>query len=282
VVDGVGEWHVGLRIIARVCAETSRHPSRHRAPAGRAIGQWRWLVPVTIVAATAAWVVGAVSGSVHGGQRAGLIVIGAVLTAVAVGAPLWQQHRASLARSDAVDAARAARAAMRVALEDTLDPFVHLVGQLARAKAADKPRLQGEAIQLAVTTTAALAGPDRVRVCFFVLDPGPPRTLRPERFAGRAGAPTVALTEGTSAGTAALRMLDRGSWTFIDDTNRYRPRFWWDVEPAYRTLLAGPVAAHDTVFGLLTMDALVPGELAQVDLVLVRLLADLLATALCV
>jgi hypothetical protein len=34
------------------------------------------------------------------------------------------------------------------------------------------------------------------------------------------------------------------------------------------------------VIGLLTLDALAPGELAQVDVTLVRLLADLLATAL--
>jgi GAF domain-containing protein len=227
-------------------------------------------------------VLGAVSGSAHGAQRAGLIVIGGVLTAVAVGGPLWQQHRAAKARSDAVVAALAARAAMRVALEDALDPFVHLVGQLAQAKAADKPRLRGEAIQLAVTTIAALAGSDRVRVCFFVLDPGAPRTLRLERFAGRAGAPSVVLTERTSAGGAALRMLDRRSWTFINDTLRDRPRFWWDAKPVYRTLLTGPVTAQNTVLGMLTLDALHPGGLAQVDLALVRLLADLLATALCV
>jgi GAF domain-containing protein len=244
------------------------------------MGQWRWLVPVTVTAAAFAWVAGLLAGRAHGTDRIALIVFGAVLTAVAAGTPLWQQHRATEARADAVDAARAARAAMRIALEDALDPFVHLVGRLAEAKGSDKTRLRGEAIQLAVTTVAALAGADRIRVCFFLLDEGPPRRLHAERFAGRAGAPTVTFVENTGAGDAALRLISRPSWTYLADTAKETPRFWWDTERAYRTFLAGPVATPERVVGLLTLDALGPDELASVDLTLVRLLADLLATSI--
>jgi hypothetical protein len=255
-------------------------PTGHRRPVDWAIGQWRWLVPVTVAAATLAWVVGLIAGRAHGGDRIVLILFGALLTAIAAGTPLWQQRRATEARADAVTAARAARAAMRVALEDALDPFVHLVGRLAEAKGSDKARLRGEAIQLAVTTVAALAGAERIRVCFFILDDGPPRRLHAERFAGRAGAPTRTFVEDTSAGDAALRAINRPGWTYFEDTAIEAPRFWWDAEHTYRTLLAGPVGTPDKIVGLLTLDALGPGELAQVDLILVRLLADLLATAL--
>jgi GAF domain-containing protein len=252
----------------------------HRGPVDWAIGQWRWLVPVTVAAATFAWVVGLVAGRAHGAERIVLIVSGAVLTAIAAGTPLWQQRRATEARADAVTAARMARAAMRIALEDALDPFVHLVGRLAEARSSDKARLRGEAIQLAVTTVAALAGAERIRVCFFILDEGPPRRLHAERFAGRAGAPTMGFLEGTGAGDAALRLINRPGWTYLEDTSIEMPRFWWDTERTYRTFLAGPVGIPDKVVGLLTLDALAPGELAQVDLTLVRLLADLLATAI--
>jgi GAF domain-containing protein len=169
---------------------------------------------------------------------------------------------------------------MRTALEDALDPFVHLVARLIEAKGSDKARLRGAAIQLAVATVAALAGAQRVRACFFTLDEGPPRRLRPERFAGRAGAPNVDFVEGTSAGDAALRMVRRGSWTYAEDLAEEPRRFWWDTGRTYRTFLAGPVETPDKAFGLLTLDALQPGELAPVDLILVRLLADLLAIAL--
>ena len=231
-------------------------PTSHRRPVDWAIGQWRWLIQVTVAAATFAWVIGLLAGRAQGAERMLLIVSGAVLTAVAAGMPLWQQHLATQARADAVATARSARAAMRVALEDALDPFVHLVGRLADARGADKARLRGAAIQLAVTTVAALAGAKRVRVCFFLLEQGPPRRLHAERFAGRAGAPTTAFVEDTGVGAAALRLLSRGGWTYHADTATEPPRFWWDTEHSYRTFLAGPVATPDTVLGLLTLDAL--------------------------
>jgi hypothetical protein len=257
-------------------------PLKVPAAQGWPFGQWRYLVPATVAAATVAWVLGAVSGQAHGAVRIGLIVGGAAFTAVAVGLPLRQRRQALDARSDAVAAAQAARVAMRVALQDALDPFVHLVTRLAQARAVDKPRLRGEAIQLAVATLAALAGTERVRVCFFALAPGPPITLRPERFAGRAGAPTVTFVEGTAAGDAAIRILSSGVWAYVEDTAVTRPRLWWNIAPEYRTFLAGPVATAETTYGLLTLDALRPGELADLDLALVQLLSGLLAAALCV
>lgn len=255
-------------------------PRRDSLPSGWSVGEWRWLLPATVAAGTAAWVAGATSGHAHGNARLTLIAAGAVLTALAVGLPLWQQRRAGIARTDALLAAQGARTAMRIALEDALDPFVHLLTRLTHARAADKPQLRGEAIQLAVTTIAALSDAHRVRVCYFVYDEGPPRMLRPERFAGRAGAPMVRFVEGTTGGDAALRVLARRTWLVVNDTAASPPRFWWDVQPVYRTLLAGPVATAETVYGLLTLDALRPGELTNVDLALVRLLADLLAAAL--
>jgi hypothetical protein len=252
----------------------------HLRPLDWAIGQWRWLVPLTVAAAACAWIAGLVAGRAFGTERLILVVAGAVLTSLAAGLPLWQQRLASQARADAVTAARVARAAMRVALEDALDPFVHLVGRLAEARGSDKVRLRGEAIQLAVTTVAALAGAQRIRVCLFLLDEGPPRRLHAERFAGRAGPPTHEFYADSSTGAAMLRLLDRRAWTYVADTAVDPPRFWWDIERGYRTYLAGPVATPDDVLGLLTLDALAPGELTDVDLTLTRLLTDLLATAL--
>src|SRR5580765_734590 len=86
-------------------------PTDRSRPVDWAIGQWRWLVPVTVVAAAFAWVFGLVAGRAHGAERIILILLGAVLTAVAAGTPLWQQRRATEARADAVIAARAAHAA---------------------------------------------------------------------------------------------------------------------------------------------------------------------------
>lgn len=255
-------------------------PPWRRGGASRLPGEWRWLVPITIAASTAAWLAGVLSGHLGGRVQVLLIITGAALTAVAVGLPLQQQRRSRETGIDAIVAAHEAQALMRLVLEDALDPFVHLITMLAEAHGQDKARLRGEAIQLAVATATQLARADRVRACYFVLDAGPPRQLVLERFAGRAGAPTNVFIDGTRAGTAALRLIESRRFMFIPDTEHERPSFWWDDTPHYRTFVAGPVATPQSVLGMLTLDALTPGELAEVDVPLIRLIADLLAVAL--
>lgn len=251
--------------------------------------QWHWLLPVVVAASTAAWLTGITSGRTAGDLRIALMISGALFTAVASGVPLWQQARTSRARADALAAAQAARAAMRIALQDALDPFTALLLQLATARPKDKPLLRGEAIGLAVTTIAQMSEPGetedpgtprRLRVCYFALEPGPPRTLVLRAHAGRAGAPDILLGQGTRAGQFLLQIADEG-WLVIDDTGQLRTPPWWDEDHQYRTFAAGPVpgpGSHPA--GLIIIDALVPGQLAALDLPLVRLLTHLLSLAL--
>lgn len=246
------------------------------------LGRWRWLIPVTVAAATGAWVIGSLAYRAEGSWRLLMIAAGAALTGATAGLPLWQHHRASVARTDAVDAAAQARVAMRVALEDALDPMVHVIGRLTELHGRDKAQARGEAIQLALNTIAALADASRVRICFYLLDEGPPEALRPDGFAGRAGAPTDPLVEGTRAGDAALRLVSERKWIYVADAQHEPIPAWWNREYGSRTLLAGSVTTADSAFGLLTLDAADPGDMAQVDMVLVQLLAALLATALAV
>lgn len=259
-------------------------PLRRRLPR-----HWRWLLPLAVVSSAAGWLTGVLSGQAAGAVRVTLMVGGAVCVTVATGVPLWQQAREARARADAVAVAQSARAAMRIAMEDALDPFVGLLLQLAAAKGADKARLRGEAIQLALTTIAQLgaAGSQvepgeerRLRVCWFELDPGPPRTLEPRSYAGRAGAPTVTLDGSSRAGQFLLRIVDDG-WQLVDDVSTLRSPVWWDDEHAYRTFAAGPLPGPDgTAVGLVTVDALEPGALTRLDVPLIRLLTHLLSLAL--
>jgi ABC-type amino acid transport substrate-binding protein len=226
---------------------------------------------------------------VHGAARAPLLAAGALFTATAAGVPLWQQRRAAQAQADAIASAQTARAQMRIAMEDALEPFTALLLQLAITRGSERTRLRGEAIQLALTSIAQLsvfAGPEepsrprRVRVCLFLLDPGPPRQLVPSSFAGRSGAPTVTFDATTRAGQAMLRILDDG-WVLVEDTDTRALVPWWDEEHTYKTYAAGPVPGTEaTPAGVLTVDSLVPGELTGLDLPLLRLIAHLLSLAL--
>jgi hypothetical protein len=251
--------------------------------------QWHWLLPLAVAASTAAWISGFTSGRAYGDLRIALMVCGAVFTAIASGVPLWQQAKASRARADAIAAAQAARAAMRVALQDALDPLAALLLQLATATPQLKPLLRGEAIGLAVTTIAQISeaggavspGRDRrLRVCYFELEPGPPRKLIPRAYAGRSGAPTISFDRYTRAGQFLLRIADDG-WLTIDDMNELRVPVWWDDEHEYRSFATGPVPGPcGNPAGLITVDALEPCALTTLDLPLVRLLARLLSLAL--
>ena len=236
-----------------------------------------------------AWLVSVSAGEVHGAARAPLLAAGALFTATAAGVPLWQQRRAAQAQADAIASAQTARAQMRIAMEDALEPFTALLLQLAITRGSERTRLRGEAIQLALTSIAQLsvfAGPEersrprRVRVCLFLLDPGPPRQLVPSSFAGRSGAPTVTFDATTRAGQAMLRILDDG-WVLVEDTDTRALVPWWDEEHTYKTYAAGPVPGTEaTPAGVLTVDSLVPGELTGLDLPLLRLIAHLLSLAL--
>jgi hypothetical protein len=246
-------------------------------------------LPVAVSAATAAWLSGVASGRVAGEWRVVLMACGAVFTATATGVPLWQQARAAQARADAVAAAQEARVAMRVALQDALDPFAALLAQIATARPRQKPLLRGEAIELALTTivhvsqsAAGAAGGEhtRLRACYFTLDRGPPRRLIAQTYAGRAGGPTVVLDETTHAGQFLLHIASTG-WTVIEDLHGMRIPVWWDQEHQYRAFAAGPVPGPgDEPTGLLVIDALHPIGLADVDLPLVKLIARLLGLAL--
>jgi hypothetical protein len=251
--------------------------------------QWRWLLPLSVLATTGAWLTGVISGEAEGRTRIAMIAAGVACATLAAGVPLWQQARAARARADAVAAAQTARAAMRIAMEDALDPFTALLRQLAVAKGQERPRLRGEAIQLTLTSIAQLTSftgpggedrPRRVRVCFFALEPGRPRRLVPQSYAGRAGAPTVIFDETTRAGQFLLKVADDG-WIIVDDTGKQPTAIWWDDERQHRTFAAGPVPGCDgEPTGVITIDALEAGELADLDLPLVRLLAHLLSLAM--
>jgi hypothetical protein len=242
--------------------------------------QGRFVVPLVVVVAVLAWLAGPLSGLVPPGRiRIGLLTVGAVCTAISAGLPLWQRRRANAARADAVQTARAARAQLRVALSDTLDPFAHLLGWLATARGAVKTRLRGEAIALAVAALAGQAQHQRARACFFALERDPLQ-LRPDRYAGRSGAPTASFTPQTPGGAGALGIAQGAGWLYIPDTAVQAPPCWIDDERAYRSILLGPVTTPEGPVGMLTIDAPEANALDGIDMALIRLLATLLATAL--
>ncbi len=247
----------------------------------------RVAIGAAVVAAVTAWLCAPLAQAAQGAAQLAWLAAGAALTAVAVGLPLLEQYKARQQRDQlAVQAVRTEQQVL-VAVQDTLDPFVNL---LARITTADTPEerepLRAAAVVGLLEAGAQLIGPrltgrDRIRVSFFELDPGPPRCLRPSPFSvGRVMPPTQVFTAGTVLGDDVLGLVERGEHRFVADVNATPPPGWVGTEHEYRTFISASVGTEAARYGMLTVDAPVPGDLARSDIPFVRFLAGLLAAAL--
>jgi len=233
---------------------------------------------VTAAALTLAAFASVVVGSLHGTTRAWWIAINLVSVATAVVVQAVEQRRRERERR----AAEVVAIDMRTAMNDALDPIVRQIGRIAMASnSKDRIALREQTVPMVLNSASQLIGPDRVRACWFRLDDGKPRALRPELSEGRAGAPRTTFVEGTAVGDPVFDLLARNEHRFCADVSVLPPPGW---DPTrlhdYRTFLSVPVVAGSRALGLLTVDSLLPGDLTEGDVPLLRLLAGLLADAL--
>jgi hypothetical protein len=223
------------------------------------------------------------------GKEAGSAVVyrgwwtlGAVAASVtAAGVPAYEQVRKERMRASAEQAAVDAAVAMRVTLNDALDPIVRQLGRVATASSRhERQALQEAATAMVVDSAARLCGTGRVRACLFRLTPDK-RALVPAQYSGRVDDPLEPITEGTAEGDLAFGMILRNQHLFSADLEASPLPGWHVTAPQnYRSFAAVPVAAGQNGFGMLMVDALEKGGIRQADVPLVRLMAGLLADAL--
>ncbi len=209
--------------------------------------------------------------------------LGAVLASVtAAGVPAYEQIRKEQLRAQAERAAVDAAVAMRVTMNDALDPIVRQLGRVATAASRhEREALQEAAIPMVLDSAAHLAGTGRVRACLFRLAPGTPRTLVPDQYAGRVDDPLEPITEGTVEGDLVFGMIRHNQHLFCPDINDDPPPGWRITAPqTYQSFAVVPVAAGQNAFGMLMVDALERGAIRRADVPLIRLLAGLAAVAL--
>jgi transcriptional regulator with GAF, ATPase, and Fis domain len=209
--------------------------------------------------------------------------LGAVVASViAAGVPAYEQVRKERMRATAQQSAVEAAVAMRVTLNDALDPIVRQLGRVVTASGARERQAQQEAVVAMVVDSAArLVGSGRVRACLFRFAPGTPRVLVPTQYSGRVDDPLQPITEGTPEGGLVLGMIRRNHHLLYPDIDASPPPGWPVAEPqTYKSFAAVPVAAGPNAFGMLMVDALESGRIRQLDVPLLRLLAGLLADAL--
>jgi hypothetical protein len=151
-----------------------------------------------------------------------------------------------------------------------------------RPDRGERPVLQGQLRQAVVAVASELCGPERARAIFFELSGA---VMRPSAWAGRGDEPTMTFRRGADERSdAAFALLETRDYLFVPDIGGedVPPGIDVDAEAVYRTFFSVAVAAGDTAFGLLTVDAVEAGSLDHGSLEVARALASLLASGLAV
>jgi GAF domain-containing protein len=248
------------------------------------------IAPSTRVYLTTAISLAAVGAATWLGKEAGTAVVyrawwtlaAVVASVTAAGVPAYEQIRKERMRASAQQAAVDAAVAMRVTMNDSLDPIVRQLGRVTTAPGRhEREAMQAATTAMVVDSAARLCGTGRVRACLFRLPPGSPRKLVPTQYSGRVDDPMDQVTEGTPEGDVAFDMILHNHHLFSPDLEASPLRGWRVTAPQnYQSFAAVPVAAGQNAFGMLTVDALEKSGIRQVDVALVRLLAGLLGDAL--
>jgi len=192
----------------------------------------------------------------------------------------WQARRQQWA---AEESERMARIDTRIQIADVLRPLAETLAKMPSLSKSEK-REQCESMKRGVVDAAAeLLGPERSRAGWFEYREGRPARLVPvaELRRGRGDPQRTEFVEGTPEGDAALALLDNDTTRFCPDVDTDPPPGWdSEAHPAYRTFISAGVVADGRKFGMLTLDALEPGDLTPNDVYAMSLLAKLLAAAL--
>jgi GAF domain-containing protein len=233
--------------------------------AGVALATWFGMQAGAAVLDRQWWTLGAVAASV-----------------IAAGVPAYEQIRKEQMRAKAEQVAVDAAVAMRVTMNDALDPIVRQLGRVATAASKhEREALQEATIPMVVDSAAHIVGSGRVRACLFRFAPGTPGMLVPTQYSGRVDDPLEPISEGTVQGDLVFGMIRRNQHLFCPDFDADPPPGWHVTAPqTYKSFAAVPVAAGQNAFGMLMVDALEIGGIRRADVPLVRLLAGLLADAL--
>jgi GAF domain-containing protein len=209
--------------------------------------------------------------------------LGAVAASVtAAGVPAYEQIRKERMRARAQQAAVDAAVAMRVTMNDALDPIVRQLGRMAAtAGRRERQALATAVVPMALDSAAHLAGSGGVRACLFLVTPGTPAMLVPDQYSGRVDDPLEPIAEGTAQGDLIFSMIRRNQHLFCPDVDASLPPGWQVTAPqTYQSFAVVPVAAGQDAFGMLMVDALDKGGISRTDVPLIRLLGGLIAVAL--
>jgi len=243
---------------------------------------WWWQAALPAVLTAGAWLTQVlVSAALPYWARLSLIAGG---TLSAVLAFLLPTRQIAIERQNRVDAERLASeavAAYKVRIHDMLIPLALALSNAVSAPSASQRREAQQTLRQMVIDFAQDIGPDRSRACFYMLSGSKPhRSLELKNWSGRNRPPRDRFVEGTSAGALAMRLVDSLDARLVKDVDQAGLLGWTSGQAEYRTFICASVFTNRRPLGILTVDSLVPGDLTESDLDLLRLFAQMLGSGI--
>ncbi len=205
-----------------------------------------------------------------------LAVLGGVATVIALVIPIR-------GRAKAEDAAKRADSHYRVALNDVLLPLTDILDSVVTASSNTRKRAaaQGAAKIYIVNSVRELVAAPRARACYYEYEhDGRVETLTCNGVhSGRAQQPQPIFSGENTDHLSIFQLLRNREAEYRADLTVNAPAYF-PANRDYQTYISAPVATSKEIMGLITLDALAPGDLVPEDEQLVRFLAQLLAVAL--
>jgi GAF domain-containing protein len=208
---------------------------------------------------------------------------GTVATVMALLLPARQTWVEVRGREDAEQLAKAAVANYQLVVSSILFPLTDLFDRIITAPSeAGRIEAQGAAKQAVVNYVVQFADVPRARSCYFEYEhSGQDKRLVCRIYAGRDARPRIGFSSANPSHAEIFTLLEeRRSELKEDITLEDSARFPPGRDSNYKTYISVPVATSAEIFGLLTLDALHPGELLPQHEKEMLLFAQLLGIAL--
>jgi GAF domain-containing protein len=208
---------------------------------------------------------------------------GAVATVIALLLPARQTWVEVQVREDAEQLAKLAVTNYQLVLRSVLLPLTDIFDRIITAPSeTGKIEAKGAAKHAVVNSVVQFADVPRARSCYFDYEHnGQDKRLLCRIYAGRDARPRTEFSSANPCHTEIFTLLEERRSEFKEDITLERnARFPLDRNYNYKTYISVPVATSAEIFGLLTLDALHPGELLPQHEKEMLLLAQLLGIAL--
>ncbi|MGH3686869.1 MAG: hypothetical protein ACRDRU_10065 [Pseudonocardiaceae bacterium] len=208
---------------------------------------------------------------------------GAVATVMALLLPARQTWVEVRVREDAEQLAKAAVTNYRLVVRSVLLPLTDIFDRIITAPSeTSQMEAKGAAKQAVVNSTVQFTDVPRSRSCYFDYEcDNQNKRLICSIYAGRDAKPRTEFSDADPDHTEVFTLLEeRRSELKENITLEHGARFPLGKNYNYKTYISVPVATSTEIFGLLTLDALHPGELLPQHEREMLLLAQLLAIAL--